>query len=70
MFVSSGHFIAPFQQFNLISNKSTQLKIVLQLSFEILSHYYITKTRTDSVMNTEQTSKNIFMYIDSVIFGL
>ena len=70
MFVSSGHFIAPFQQFNLISNKSTQLKIVLQLSFEILSHYYINKTRTDSVMNTEQTSKNIFMYIDSVIFGL
>ena len=69
MFVSSGHFIAPFQQFNLISNKSTQLKIVLQLSFEILSHY-INKTRTDSVMNTEQTSKNIFMYIDSVIFGL
>ena len=69
MFVSSGHFIAPFQQFNLISNISTQLKIVLQLSFEILSHY-INKTRTDSVMNTEQTSKNIFMYIDSVIFGL
>ena len=70
MFVSSGHFIAPFQQFNLISNISTQLKIVLQLSFEILSHYYINKTRTDSVMNTERTSKNIFMYIDSVIFGL
>ena len=41
MFVSSGHFLAPFQQFNLISIYAQNLKLFHSFLFKSLDTNYI-----------------------------
>ena len=50
MFVSSGHFLAPFQQFNLISIQPHNLKLFHNYLFKSLVTNYINKIRIDSVI--------------------
>ena len=50
MFVSSGHFLAPFQQFNLISLEAPNLKLFHNCLFKSLVTNYINNKRIDSVI--------------------
>ena len=50
MFVSSGHFHLPFQQYNLISISSQKLKLFHNYLFKSLVTNYMNKIRIDSVI--------------------
>ena len=50
MLVSSGHFLAPFQQFNLISIYAQNLKLLHSFLFKSLDTNYINIIGIDSVI--------------------
>ena len=50
MFVSSGHFLAQFQQFNLISIYARNLKLFRSFLIKSLVTNYINKIGTDLVI--------------------
>ena len=50
MLVSSGHYLAPFQQFNMISIYAQNLKLFHSFLFESLDTNYINKIGIDSVI--------------------
>ena len=63
MFVPSGNFLAPFQQFNLTFIKAQKLKLFRNYLFKSAVTNYINKIRTDSVI-----FRFLPMYVKLAIF--
>ena len=50
MFVSSGHFLAPLHQFNLIFIQAQELKLFNNYLFKSLVTNYINRIKIDSII--------------------